>query len=116
MLDLLHAIISSLVFDPHNIGPPCQAITYHCITFHLSRGISFASAAFFLEEYIFLRPRPATLLPDNIPHYSRSLYHRVSEGRGVLPFPLVSIYIPVISTQLSVGVPSSHCFADFLPG
>jgi hypothetical protein len=28
--------------------------------------------------------------------------------------PLVFIYIPVIFTQLSVGVPSSHRFADFL--
>ena len=48
------------------------------------------------------------------PQYSRSFSHRVGEAYKELPFPLFFIYIPVIFTQLSVGVPSSHRFADFL--
>jgi hypothetical protein len=110
MLHSLHATISPLVSNPHNIGSVKPSL-YHRITFHLSRGLSFASAG---RIYISTAP-PATLLSDNISQYSRSLYHRAGEGRGYRPFPLVSIYIPVISTQLSVGVPSSHRFADFLP-
>ena len=62
----------------------------------------------------FYSTRSPLFSPDNIPQYSRSYSHRVSEACRDLPFLLVFIYIPVIFTQLSVGVPSSHRFADFL--
>ena len=112
MLHSLHATISPLVFKPAQYRIPCQAITLS------SHNISPFSGTFLFiggkNIYFYGNPPPppGILNPDNIP---RSLYHCVSEGRGDRPSPLISIYIPVISTQLSVGVPSSHCFADFLP-
>jgi len=119
MLHSLHAISSFSL--AHNIGTttPCQA-THHFIAFHFLhlllgtflcigrvpfRRIFFSTA---LVCYSLLR-----LYPSNI---ATPFSHRTSERPGTfLPFLLVFIYIPVIFAQLSVGVPSSHRFADFLP-
>jgi len=101
-----HHFAISLSPTPHNIGPACQAITFcHRITFHRSRGLPFSHRSCSWKNIYFYGTRPLLFSLTISPEYSRPLYHRVSEGRGDLPFPLVSIYNPVISTQLSVGVP-----------
>jgi hypothetical protein len=61
MLHSLHATISPLFFNPHNFGPPSQAIT---LSSHI---ISPFSGTFLcIGGNIFLRHTPATLVPDNI--------------------------------------------------
>ncbi len=93
----------------HNIGFLCQAITLSSHNIHLSRGlflrmghassgeyISLACVCYFSPYYLF------PILP---------FYYRASGGRGILTFPLVSIYIPLIYLFTCL---SASCFADFL--
>lgn len=96
MLHSLHATISPLFFNPHNFGPPSQAIT---LSSHIISPVSGTFLCIGGKNIYFYGTRPLLLsLTISTPLYSRSLYHYSSEGRGDLPFPLVSIYIPVIFT------------------
>jgi hypothetical protein len=108
------ATISPSVFSPspRSTDPSYQAITLSLHNFFppFLGNIPFASVMLLLEELYCLRhTHPLLLFLDNIPPLFPTPYHRINDGRGDLLFPLVALYISLISILSA----TSHHFVDF---
>ena len=96
----------------HSTDPSYQAITLSSHNFFLLflGNIPFTLVMPIRKNYTVLWHTRPLLYLDNIPPLFPTPYHRINESRGDFPFPLISIYIPLISI---LSVSQSHRFVDF---